>query len=232
MLRILVLVFAALLPLTPARSRADVAPPAGLKYVEARHVVQGAASIPNTHKLALVTTRRSDPKYLQVRWSGFEGPVDVPKGYMLKTYFVALTDAQLAELAKRYAKALPAEDATRKALETAAPDAVAALMAKTEIAPGPDLEEVARFLSREDLAISPLLAFRTVVAESFEGSVVTESWRIEGLKEGRIAMSPVVTSDRSASGKGCMAGGETGVLAALAALVLVGRRMRRRAAAG
>ncbi len=222
-----------LVPLTldPSSARADVPPPPGLKYLGVKHVVQGASSIPTTHKLALVTTRHSEPGHLRVRWSGFDGEVDVPSGYMLSTRFVALTDAQLAELAKLYAAALPEGDATRTALEGATPEALPALMAKTDIEPGSDLAAVARFFESDAIARSPELAYRTTVDDEFEGAHVTESWRIEGLKDGRIAMGPAVAEKGSgASGKsGCAAGG--GESALLGLLGLLGLALRRRGGA-
>jgi hypothetical protein len=212
--------------LAPALAHADVGPPPGLKYMEVKHIVEGASTIPDTHRLALVTTRHSERQYLRVRWSGFEGAVDVPGGYMLSTRFVALTDAQLAELAKLYAKALPEGDATRQALEGATPEALPALMAKTDIAPGQDLSAVAAFFDRDDLATSPVMPFRTTVDDEYEGPHVTESWRIEGLKDGRIAMGAAVARKTSGGKSGCAGGGSAGALAALMGVGLLGWRAR------
>lgn len=215
---------------TPAFAHADVGPPPGLKYMDVKHTVQGSATIPETHTLALVTTRHSERQYLRVRWSGFEGAVDVPSGYMLSTRFVALTEDQLVQLATLYAKALPEGDATRRALEAASPEAVAALMAKTEIVPGSDLAEVASFFAREDLATSPVLAYRTTVAAAFDGPHVTESWRIEGLKDGRIAMVAAVAEKTSGERKGCTSGADPSTFLAVVSLLLLlgGRHGRSR----
>lgn len=187
--------------LSPDQASADIGPRAGNKRVRVEHALQKIEGF-ETYSFFLVSTNGRESWQLDVVPVSREGgDLDIPSGYMDRTVLVALTEAQLTELAK-LALTLKHFEAERPTLSALDDKALAAAFASqswsTTLFDMEAFKQKARtevplmaFFMRDDVAVSHTLGFRTDIPSSVEGDTFKKTWKVVSIEGGEFKLELV-----------------------------------------